>query len=453
MRVPRFVLFAICTLVGALPAAADDPAVTALEGTRAVVSPPDGDYEHSTETPAPGQWQVAWRRGDGLVLEARVFPVQAATDPKAVLVQAVARLARTQGFEGFGIPSHGPVDVWGVDAADGRFEVAIDGKPRSGRCRLLRASAHQWAFAWGLPGPDATPADRKVVLAFVESLEPHEPAFFFRPFRDEKELAMVVTPEGAPEVTGADVRALAGVLEIGVGMRLSLREAASRLLAILTLHARRPGVRDLYVRARRVVDESASLPTGERHEQMAKAGRELLAALRTRAENGDELATSAVRTFLLATPPAFEGGPSRSAVASREELALFLATVANDGPPGAGPRAEAISAKDFAALPPSEQDAWRRAGATWAHLRQAWDQAAAPARFAFRRAVARELAGDEPPPVDAGPKALYRFMHGADDAEARVATLIERARALSGDDVAALIAVLGVEDAGFRLGW
>jgi len=473
-----FVLIAACGGDESLPAPAAqapladlgaEPAPVDLEGAAATVTPPSGRWRRTAQSLGPDQWFVQYLSEDGgVLLRTFVFPVRQSRDPSSLLMQAVDTFFRGIGVEGFGMPSRRTRAVWGAVAADGDLNAAVKGVKVVGSARLLLAGPDTWALAIGYAPADGPVEVRDAVRRFTGSLEPRDPRFYARVFRSAADLAAVVLkPKDEEVLTGADLAALHLILEAGAGVRFPLAARTSILDTLIAEAAQNtPAGRAAYRQAAPALEKSAALSAEERAQGMHTLGRRMLEALFTRANEMHEPAMRFsnlwrhLRTVAVGTSV---DGLSVAALASANEMSAFLASVAADrevvleGKAGVDLQktlTEDLEAR-WASLDAAEKTALRAAGATWAHLRRAFDLAQQEDRAAFRRALVAELSdpGSREAVSALHPgRPLMAWMHARRSPE-RAVGLVRRAFALTATQRAELIGLLAVEEKPHQLGW
>jgi hypothetical protein len=464
---PRWALLA--GWLAALACALSSPALAAEErlalvGAPASVRAPDGEWERQTDVPAAGQWRATFRRpAHGTILEARVFPVKGSVDPAAVLLQAVDLLSEGLGAGGFGLPSRRSFGLDGRPAAEGSISAVASGVRLAGSARIVLASDHAWAFAWGVTRADGPVAEMDAVKAFARSLLPSEPGFYDPTFRERELDLPVLAPEGEEPVTQGHLVAVEGLVEAAASLRFplaarpDLRDAFLRDARTGTANTRR-GYRECAL----AVAKAAAEDPAARAASMAALGKEIVAAILTRSSEGHEPAQDVLRvlerqkSIVVGTEA---DGLAEHAAEAYLESAAFLASLVRDGPVSPSletrrDRLAGLSAR-WATLAPEEKASFRRMSAEWPALRHAWDTATSDAKFRFRRAVAARL-------VPASESDRVQRLATARDLKSWIETseplrapdrLFGAAASLDSSERFSLLRVLGVEDGGYRYGW
>lgn len=392
----------------ALPARAEGPARVALEGVKADVQAPEGAWEHVAETPAAGQWRVAFRSG-AAQCEARVFPLQDADDPKVVLMQAADKVSRQVRADGFGLPGIRLLTLDGRPAAESTWWVVSGVVRQEGRIRLLRAGERAWALAWGLAPGDASAAIRAAAHDFAGSLAPTEPAFHEPSVEAEDPEQVVAQDRGGPVVRRQLLAALA-TLEAGGDFRFP-DTWRGKALEALAQEARtgtettRTGFRELAAQ----VAESQGLSAADRATVLKTLGQRLLEALFRRAQEGEP---TAQRLALIVSvgrrPVAGEGEAALTrfdAEAWAQVLAFLAAFAADAGVELTSEQREAAVARLsglWPALSAEERGAVRRLAREAPDLGALYRAADAPRRLAFRLAVVDRLRPAAPGSAPAG---------------------------------------------------
>ena len=450
-------------LVLASPLWAEEaPGTLSLKGAPAHVVPPPSTWTRTVRTPGAGQWYVHYAGPAKTWVEARVFPVQGDAKADVVLMQAVDTYRRGLGAGGFGMPTRKPIDILGCEGADGTIQLVVGQQVFEGHARLLRLPRARWAFALGgaLRGGDKAHAD--AVKAFVTSLLPTEPVFYAPTFEAADLDRAVVRPADEPAVTLAQVVAVEALVEAGMGARLPVSERP-RLRSILIEEARdgSPKTREGFRQSAEAVRAMGELPPAKRAETMRALGARVLEQVQARAKDGGRAAAKLVllwRDARKTVAGTVEDGLPLQSLGSLLEMDLFLASVAADREiPLSAARRDALQrsvAEAWPTLTKAERDALRGAGAQWAALRHAWDQARAPARFAFRRGVlARLLPGAKEAVEALGDGAALKRWMAAQVGSDRQPELVTAAFALTAADRQALLDLLGTHAAGYRFGW
>src|SRR5262245_42678367 len=121
----RFIVLAVVSGAAAPAWAGDAVAqVVTLEGVKAEVRAPKGEWPRTSEVPAAGQWRIVLR-GKKAQLEARVFPAQSdvTDDAQAILWQVADKTSRQMQGGGFGLPGVRVFQIDGRAAAESDYWV------------------------------------------------------------------------------------------------------------------------------------------------------------------------------------------------------------------------------------------------------------------------------------------------------------------------------------------
>jgi hypothetical protein len=440
-----------------------NPQAVTLTGAAASVRPPPGTWRVRTGSPAKGETFEEYRRDEvGALLRVLVFPVLRQRSPAAVLPRAIDIFVRGQGTQGFGMTARGAGLVLGAPAAWASYAAVVHGTTVAGRARLLLVGRDTWALAIGHAPRERVDVVR-TLAASADSLEPLEPVFYARSFAAALDLDKPVTHAAGEEpVRLRDVVALQLVLEAGLGVRMPLA-ARPAMLAALSEEVRRGPAqgRKTFRSYPAMLARTQGMEPAARAKGLHALGQKILAALRKRVPGGHppavawDLARSRMQKVVVGKGP---DGLDQGALTCLLEMSAFLASLAADREvPVTADRGRALRedlAERWKDLPADERAALRDLGRAWAALRYAWDEAAPARRLALRRAALARL-------VPASQRAEVAALHDARDllrwmqahAQAGAQGYLVAAEHLGRADRRALLDVLGVEAAGYHLGW
>ncbi|MDA1194250.1 MAG: hypothetical protein O2894_03625 [Planctomycetota bacterium] len=441
----------------------ENPARLNLGTAEATVQPPAGRWLSLESSPAPAQWHERLTHPEnGVVLQASVFPVQGSREAPRELARAIDTFVRALGTDGFGQSQREVGLVLGAPVASAAFVAMVNHAQVNGRARLILIDAETWALAIGVAPAVAEPAVQALVATYVASLEPTQATFYDPTFAVEEELAAaVVAVPGEQPVTARDIAAVQLAIEVGTGVRFPVR-AQPALRAALAEEARlgQPLARAAFREIGATIASTTEMPAESREAGLRTLGQRILQQILERSAAGYapaanyQAAWSALGRALVGTE---EAGVSAASIHTLHEMSAFLASIASNGvvavrDDGIEAVRERVEA-GWAAGDADEREAFVQSGRQWAALRYAWDHAEPAAKFAFRQAVVAALAAEgDRATVEAlaDDRALLGWMdaHAAEGPEH-----LRRALDLGRTTRQALLARLGVEAAGYHVGW